>query len=62
MQAAFQSSSEQHRYLFKQDLSLLANAIDIEIRVAHYPAYCSKYNPLEHRLLPQVTISNWKIR
>src|ERR1017187_9714188 len=24
-------------------------------RVAHYPPYCSKYNPIEHRLFPHVT-------
>jgi len=23
--------------------------------VAHYPPYCSKYNPIEHRLFPHVT-------
>jgi hypothetical protein len=27
----------------------------LEIRVAHYPPYCSKYNPLEHRLFPHVS-------
>ena len=27
----------------------------IEIRVAHYPPYCSKYNPIEHRLFPHVS-------
>ncbi len=26
-----------------------------EIRIAHYPPYCSKYNPIEHRLFPHVT-------
>ena len=25
------------------------------VRVAHYPAYCSKYNPIKHRLFPHVT-------
>ena len=25
------------------------------IRVAHYPPYCSKFNPIEHRLFPHVT-------
>ena len=29
--------------------------IGIEIRIAHYPPYCSKYNPIEHRLFPHVT-------
>ena len=27
----------------------------IEIRIAHYPPYCSKYNPIEHRLFPHIT-------
>ena len=27
----------------------------MEIRVAHYPPYCSKYNPIERRLFPHVT-------
>ena len=25
------------------------------IRIAHYPPYCSMYNPIEHRLFPHVT-------
>ncbi len=29
--------------------------IGLEIRVAHYPPYTSKYNPIEHRLFPHVT-------
>jgi len=41
--------------LFKQDLQNLVNAIGIEIRVAHYPSYCSKYNPIERRLFPHIT-------
>jgi len=28
--------------------------LGIEIRVAHYPPYCSKYNPIEHRMFPHV--------
>jgi Rhodopirellula transposase DDE domain len=42
-------------YLFKEDLQGLANRLGIEIRVAHYPPYCSKYNPIEHRLFPHLT-------
>jgi hypothetical protein len=30
------------------------NDLDIEIRVAHYPSYCSKYNPIERRFFPHV--------
>lgn len=48
------SNSSRH-YLFKQDLQILADEIGIEIRIAHYPPYCSKYNPIEHRLFPHIT-------
>ena len=33
----------------------MVNEIGIEIRIAHYPPYTSKYNPIEHRLFPHVT-------
>ena len=42
------------QYLFKQDLQGLVNDLQIDIRVAHYPSYCSKYNPIERRLFPHV--------
>ncbi len=48
------SNSAAH-YLFKQDLQGLANRMGLEIRVAHYPPYTSKYNPIEHRLFPHLT-------
>jgi transposase len=48
------SNSSRH-YLFKEDLQKLVNEIGIEIRIAHYPPYASKYNPIEHRLFPHVT-------
>jgi hypothetical protein len=48
------SNSSRH-YLFKQDLQALADEIGVEIRIAQYPPYCSKYNPIEHRLFPHVT-------
>lgn len=48
------SNSSRH-YLFKDDLQRLADEIGIDIRIAHYPPYCSKYNPIEHRLFPHVT-------
>ncbi|MDP2828410.1 MAG: ISAzo13 family transposase [Sulfuricellaceae bacterium] len=41
--------------LFQQDLQSLANTINLEIRIAHYPPYCSKHNPIEHRVFPHVT-------
>jgi Rhodopirellula transposase DDE domain len=48
-------SNSASMYLFKEDLQKLANRLGIEIRVAHYPPYCSKHNPIEHRLFPHLT-------
>lgn len=48
-------SNSASKYLFKEDLQKLATKIGLEIRVAHYPAYCSKYNPIERRLFPHMT-------
>lgn len=48
------SNSALH-YIFKQDLQSLADEIKVKIRIAHYPPYCSKYNPIEHRLFPHMT-------
>ena len=48
-------SNSSRYYLFKQDLQTLVNELGIEIRIAHYPPYLSKYNPIEHRLFPHVT-------
>lgn len=42
------------QYLFKQDLQDLAGDLGIEIRVAHFPSYCSKFNPIERRFFPHV--------
>ena len=43
-------SNSARTYLFKAEAQRLADATGLEIRVAHYPPYCSKYNPIEHRL------------
>ena len=48
------SNSASH-YIFKQDLQELVNDLGIPIRVAHYPSYCSKYNPIERRFFSQVS-------
>jgi len=48
-------SNDSRHYIFKEDLQKLVDEIGIEIRIAHYPPYCSKYNPIEHRLFPHVT-------
>jgi len=36
--------------LFRERLCQLACRIGVSIRVAHLPPYCSKYNPIDHRL------------
>lgn len=48
------SNSSRH-YVFKHALQALADEWGIEIRIAHYPPYTSKYNPIDHRLFPHVT-------
>jgi len=48
------SNSSRH-YIFKEDLQQLAVEIGLDITIAHYPPYCSKWNPIEHRLFPHVS-------
>jgi hypothetical protein len=48
-------SNSSRTYLFKADLQTLVDRIGLPVRVAHYPPYTSKYNPIEHRLFPHVT-------
>jgi len=48
-------SHDYRRYLFKQYLQMLADRLQLDVQVAHYPPYTSKYNPIEHRLFPHVT-------
>jgi hypothetical protein len=48
-------SNSARTYLFKAELEQVAQETGLEIRVAHYPPYTSKYNPIEHRLLPHLT-------
>lgn len=48
-------SNDYRRYLFKEQLQRLADRMQLEVRVAHYPPYTSKYNPIEHRLFPHIT-------
>ena len=48
-------SNSATQYLFKEDLQRLADQLGLEVRVAHYPPYCSKHNPIEHKVFPHVT-------
>lgn len=48
-------SNSARTYLFKMMLQHAAQTIGLPIRIAHYPPYTSKYNPIEHRLFPHVS-------
>ena len=48
------SNSYRH-HIFKEALQSLANDLGLEIRIAHYPPYASKWNPIEHRVFPHVS-------
>jgi len=48
-------SNNARYYIFKEMLQRAARVIGREIRIAHYPPYTSKYNPIEHRLFPHLT-------
>lgn len=48
-------SNASNRHVFKEALQNLADRLGLEIRIAHYPPYCSKHNPIEHRLFPHIT-------
>lgn len=50
-------SNSSRRHVFKEALQKLANETGLEIRIAHYPPYTSKWNPIEHRVFPHVTRS-----
>lgn len=43
--------------LFRERLQHLADRLGRTIRVCHVPPYCSKYNPIDHRLFCHVTRS-----
>lgn len=43
--------------LFREQLQLLTNQLNKTIRVCHLPPYCSKYNPIDHRLFCHISRS-----
>lgn len=48
-------SNASNRHVFKEALQNLADRLRLEIRIAHFPPYCSKHNPIEHRLFPHIS-------
>lgn len=47
-------SNNSRHYIVKEDLWFLAQQLQVNIVVAHYPPYCSKWNPIEHRLFAPI--------
>jgi len=52
------SNSSRNRR-FRQELQELSDRTGLEIRMAHYPPYTSKWNPIEHRMFSHVS-RGWK--
>ena len=50
------SNSCRH-HVVKEQLQKLADRLNIEIVIAHYPAYCSKWNPIEHKAFCHISRS-----
>jgi len=46
-------------YVVKEQFKKLSERINMEIIIAHYPAYCSKWNPIEHKVFCHLTRA-WK--
>lgn len=42
-------------HIFKSEIQNLVNEIKIPIKIAHYPPYTSKWNPIEHRVFSHIT-------
>jgi len=41
-------------FIFKHRLQMFAKQTGLSVIVCHYPPYCSKWNPIEHRLFSHV--------
>ena len=52
-------SNASSHHIVKQSLMRLASAIGVNIIMLHYPPYCSKYNPIEHRMFGPISKS-WR--
>ncbi len=48
------SNSCRH-YVVKEQFQKLSERLKIKIVMAHYPAYCSKWNPIEHKAFCHIT-------
>lgn len=42
-------------YVVKEQMQKLSERLEIDIVMAHYPAYCSKWNPIEYKAFCHIT-------
>jgi len=54
-------SNGTHNHLWKWCLQQLANKLDLEVSVCHFPPGTSKWNKIEHRMFCHIT-ENWRGR
>ena len=50
-------SNASSHHIVKQEFMKLASDIGVNIIMLHYPPYCSKYNPIEHRMFGPISRS-----
>ena len=48
-------SNNSSHYIVKEQFKQLAEKLQMEIVVAHYPPYCSKWNPIEHKAFSYIS-------
>ena len=48
-------SNSSRRHVVKEQLKQLAETWQMQIIVAHYPPYCPKWNPIEHRAFTYIS-------
>ena len=48
-------SNSHYHNIFKAELQKVVGGLGVEIRVAHYPSYASRWNPIEHGLFCHIT-------
>jgi hypothetical protein len=48
-------SNSSNHHVVKEQFKQLAEKLQVQITVAHYPPYCSKWNPIEHRAFSYIS-------
>jgi len=48
-------SNSSNYYVVKEQFKQLAEKLQMQIVVAHYPPYCSKWNPIEHKAFSYIS-------